>query len=144
VGEKYCEAVAVRESVGTLWYEIVKVIAGVVGVGASDVKQDVDGSEVAEGVTVDEIAVVGSCVVVIVGNCLKVCCAVTTMDAVGVKECTGDTVCDLMLLQYIDGVGVCVGHLDGVDVSVVVGENVGLSDGESVASLCEEAAAVNA
>jgi hypothetical protein len=38
-----------------------------------------------------------------------------------------------------------MGLFDGVDVSVVVGENVGLSDGESVVvSLCEEAAAVNA
>ena len=104
-----------------------------------------DGSEVAEGDTVTEIARVGSCVIATVGYCLRVSCAVTTTDAVGVKECTGDTVCDLMLLEYIDGVGVCVGVLDGVDVSVVVGENVGLSDGESVVvSLCEEAVAVNA
>jgi hypothetical protein len=92
----------------------------------------VDGSEVAEGVTVYEIAMVGSCVV-------------ATTDAVGVNESVGDTVCDLMLLEYVDGVGVCVGLLDGVDVSEVVGENVGLSDGESVVvSPCDEAAAVDA
>jgi hypothetical protein len=92
----------------------------------------VDGSEVVEGVSVTEIARVGSCVIV-------------TTDTVGVKECAGDAVCDLMLLEYIDGVGVCVGVFGGVDVSVAVGENVGLSDGESVVvSLCEEAAAVNA
>jgi hypothetical protein len=92
----------------------------------------VDGSEVAEDLTVTEIARVGSCVIV-------------TTDTVGVKECAGDAVCDLMLLEYIDGVGVCVGVLDGVDVSVVVSENEGLLDGESVVvSLCEEAAAVNA
>jgi hypothetical protein len=33
VGEKYCEAVAVCERVGTLCREIVEVIAGEVGVG---------------------------------------------------------------------------------------------------------------
>jgi hypothetical protein len=67
------------------------------------------------------------------------------MDVIGVKECRGDLVCDLMLLEYIDGVDVCVSVLDGVDVSVVVGENVGLPDRESVVvSLCEEAEAVNA
>jgi hypothetical protein len=105
----------------------------------------VGGSEIAEGVTVYEIAMVGSCVITIVGNCVRVYRAVGTADAVGVKQCTGDTVCDVMLLEYIDGVGVCVGVLDGVDVSVVVGENVGMSDGESVVvSLCEEAVAVNA
>jgi hypothetical protein len=105
----------------------------------------VGGSEVAEGVTVYEIAMVGSCVITIVGNCVRLYRAVGTADAVGGKESTRDTVCDLLLLGYIDGVGVCVGVLDGVDVSVVVGENVGMSDGESVVvSLCEEAVAVNA
>jgi hypothetical protein len=132
VGDKDGEIDAVCERVEPLWYEIVKVIAGEVGVGVMVVEQHVDGSEVAESVTVDEIAMVGSCVV-------------TTKDAVGVKERAGGNVRDLMLLQYIDVVGVCVGILDGVDLSVVVGENVGLPYRESVVvSLCEEAEAVNA
>jgi hypothetical protein len=132
VGDRDGEIVAVCKRVETLWYEIVKVIAGEVGVGVMVVEQHVDGSEVAESVIVYEIAMVGSCVV-------------ATTDAVGVKESAGGNVCDLMLLQYIDVVGVCVGILDGVDLSVVVGENVGLPYRESVVvSLCEEAEAVNA
>ena len=132
MGDKDGEIVAVCERVETLWYEIVTVIAGEVGVGVMVVEQRVDGSEVAESVTVYEIAMVGSCVV-------------ATTDVVGVKESAGGNVCDLMLLQYIDVVGVCVGLLGGVDVSVVVGGNVGLPHGVSVVvSPCEEAEAVNA
>jgi hypothetical protein len=85
VGDKDGEIVAVCERVETLWYEIVKVIAGEVGVGVMVVEQHVDGSEVAEGVTVDEIAMVGSCDITTVGYCLRVSCAVRTADAVGVK-----------------------------------------------------------
>jgi hypothetical protein len=88
---------------------------------------------------------VGTYVTAAVGNCLKpVWFAVTTTDAVGAKEGVGDTVCDLMLLEYGDDVGVYVLVLDGVEVSVVVGVNEGLSDGENVGvSLCVEVTTVN-
>jgi hypothetical protein len=70
--------------------------------------------------------------------------AVTTTDAVGVKEGVRDTVCDLMLLECGDDDGVCVLVLDGVEVSVVVGGNEGVPDGENVGvSLCVEATTVN-
>jgi hypothetical protein len=120
------------------------VAAGEVGVGVIVVEEYLDGNEVEEGVTVKEVVKVGIRVTTVVGNILKmVSFAVTTTDIVGVKEGVGDTVCDLMLLKYDDDVGVCVGVMDDVEVSVVVGVNEGLSDGENVGvSLCVEATTV--
>jgi hypothetical protein len=145
LGDKDGETVVVCETVGTLWCGPDEVVAGEVGVGVIVVEEDLDGSEDAECATVKEVVVVCTCVTAVVGNCLRmVWFAVTTTDAVGVKEGVRDTVCDLLLLEYGDDVGVCVLVLDGVEVPVVVGVIEGLSDGENVGvSLCVEATTVN-